>query len=69
LGVSFQRAATFTREAGKILKSLSNAPKAVIRGVVQAEKATFAQAAIFWGLAASGGLCSVEFQDQAAVRS
>jgi hypothetical protein len=30
---------------------LSNAPKAVIRGVVQAGKATFAQAAIFWGCA------------------
>jgi hypothetical protein len=38
-------------EAGKILKSLSNAPKAVIRGAVQAEKATYAQTAIFWGCA------------------
>jgi hypothetical protein len=51
VGVSFQRAATFTRQAGKILKSLWNAPKAVIRGVVQAEKADFEQAAIFWGCA------------------
>jgi hypothetical protein len=69
VGISFQRAATFTRQAGKILLSSSNAPKAVIRGLVQAEKATFAQAAIFWGLVASGGLCWVEFQDQAAFRS
>jgi hypothetical protein len=54
--------------AGKILPNSSNAPKAVIRGLVQAGKATSAQAAISWGLAASGGLCWVEFQDQAAVR-
>jgi hypothetical protein len=55
-------------EAGKILLSSSNAPKAVIRGAVQAGKATSAQAAISWGLAASGGLCSKEFCSQAAVR-
>jgi hypothetical protein len=45
VGVSFQRAAT------QILLCSSNAPKAMIRGVVQAGKVTFAQAAIFWGCA------------------
>jgi hypothetical protein len=45
VGISFQRAAT------QIFLGSSNAPKAVIRGVVQAEKATFAQTAIFWGCA------------------
>jgi hypothetical protein len=41
----------FSENRKQILKSLSNAPKAVIRGAVQAEKATFAQTAIFWGCA------------------
>jgi hypothetical protein len=45
VGVSFQRAAT------QILVSSSNAPKAVIRGLMQAGKATSAQAAISWGCA------------------
>jgi hypothetical protein len=56
VGVSFQRAATQT------LLSSSNAPKAVIRGLVQAEEGY---------LRASGnllGLCSKELWSQAAVR-
>jgi hypothetical protein len=45
VGISFQKAAT------QIIQSLSNAPKAVISDLEQAGKATFAQAAIFWGCA------------------
>jgi hypothetical protein len=48
----FKKSLMALSEAGKIFESLSNAPKAVIRGVVQTEKATFAQTAIFWGCAA-----------------
>jgi hypothetical protein len=48
---AFSKCLMALSEAGKILKSLSNAPKAVIRGAVQAEKATYAQTAIFWGCA------------------
>jgi hypothetical protein len=48
---AFSKCLMALSEAGKILQSLSNAPKAVIRGVVQAGKATFAQAAIFRGCA------------------
>ena len=62
-------------EAGKILKSLSNAPKAVIRSAVQADPPASPERLAMAGreghLRANGhllGLCWVEFQDQAAVR-
>jgi hypothetical protein len=44
-----------------------NAPCSLYIVPVQAEKATAAAQAIFWGLSASGGLSWEKFQDQAAV--
>jgi hypothetical protein len=41
--ISFRRAAT------QILKSLSNAPLALYRGVEQAEKATVIKESVLWG--------------------
>jgi hypothetical protein len=41
--ISFRRAAT------QILKSWSNAPLALYRGVEQAEKATAIKESVFWG--------------------
>jgi len=63
VGVSFQRAAT------QILQSLSNAPKAVIRGPVQAGKATFAQAAIFWGCAVKSSGAKLPFGSETCRRA
>jgi hypothetical protein len=65
VGVSFQRAATQT------LLSSSNAPKAVIRGLVQAEEGYLRASGNLLGLCSSGnllGLCSKELWSQAAVR-
>ncbi len=55
MGIPFQRAAT------QILLCSSNAPKAVIRGLVQAGKATSAQAAIFWGCAVKSSGAKLPF--------
>jgi hypothetical protein len=58
-------------EAGKIFLSSSTAPKAVIRGLVQAGKATSAQAAISWGCAVKSSGAKLPFdgmrQDFAAL--
>jgi hypothetical protein len=43
VGISFRRAAT------QILRSWSNAPLALYRGVTQAEKATAIKESNFWG--------------------
>ncbi len=58
MGISFQRAAT------QILLSSSNAPKAVIRGLVQAGEATSAQAAISWGCAVKSSGAKLSFDPE-----
>ena len=50
-GGLFRRPQHLPARGGQDFLSSSNAPKAVIRGLAQAGKATFAQAAIFWGCA------------------
>ncbi len=55
MGVSFKKTAT------QNIQSLSNAPRAVIRGLVQAGNATSAQAAISWGCAVKSSGAKLPF--------
>ncbi|MEE9612681.1 MAG: hypothetical protein V3W19_15625, partial [Desulfatiglandales bacterium] len=51
MGVSFRSRNIYPPEAGKILQSSWNAPKALFMGLQQAEKVTFAEEVLFWGCA------------------